>query len=377
MDFDLSPEQEELRSTARAYLQRTYPPDRVRRMGENRRLYDESDWKALAELGWTALGIPEAYGGFGTLLDLVVVLEEAGRVNLPGPLLSTMGMAVPIILEAGGEAQKRDLLGAIAAGRARATAAISERTGRWDATGIAQVTAEPAGAGWRLSGTKHYVTDAAVADHIVVAARTRGEGEDGITLFVVSGRPEGLEIRTTPTLDLTRDWFEVSFNGVEVDDGARLGPVDRGWPPLQRALHWATAALCAEMVGGAAEILERSVQYAKTRHQFGKPIGVYQAIAHRLANMLLEVENARSTTYYAAWAVEADAEDRALAASVAKACVSDAFRDAANGGIQVHGGIGFTWEHEAHLYLKRAKGSEKTLGDATYHRELIAQHLDL
>ena len=156
-----------------------------------------------------------------------------------------------------------------------------------------------------------------------------------------------------------------------------MGAVDQGWPPLKRTLEWGAAALCAEMVGGAQHVLDMSVDYAKTRHQFGKPIGVYQAVSHKLADMLLETESARSATYYAAWAIDADAPDRALAASMAKAYVSDAYRRAAGDGIQVHGGIGFTWEHDMHLYFKRAKASEVTLGDATYHRELVAQALDL
>jgi alkylation response protein AidB-like acyl-CoA dehydrogenase len=179
------------------------------------------------------------------------------------------------------------------------------------------------------------------------------------------------------TLDMTRRWYQVDFDGVVLPPDAVMGAPDKGWTPLRRALEWGEAALCAEMVGGAQHVLETSVDYAKTRHQFGKPIGIYQAISHKLADMLLETESARSATYYAAWAVDADAPDRSLAASIAKAYVSDAYRRAAGDGIQVHGGIGFTWEHDMHLYFKRAKSSEVTLGDATYHRELVAQALDL
>jgi alkylation response protein AidB-like acyl-CoA dehydrogenase len=221
------------------------------------------------------------------------------------------------------------------------------------------------------------VPDAGVADHLVVAARTGGAGEDGITLFLVSDRPSGMTVTPLEGLDLTRRWYEVRFEGVEVPEANVLGAVDRGWAPLARALEWATAGLCAEMVGGSQRVLDMSVEYAKTRHQFGKPIGIYQAVSHKLADMLLETESARSATYYAAWTVEADAPDRSLAVSMAKAYTSDAYRRATGNGIQVHGGIGFTWEHDLHLYFRRAKASEVLLGDATYHRELVARALDL
>jgi alkylation response protein AidB-like acyl-CoA dehydrogenase len=338
--------------------------------------YDESLWKKVAGLGWTALGIPEEYGGVGTFLDLVVVLEEAGRALMPGPFFATMGLAVPAIIEAGTEAQKKEALGAIAQGSARATLAFTEPSGRWDA-GSVTLTAKPSGGGWQLDGVKQFVPDAEAADYIVVAARTRGEGEDGISLFLVKGRPKGMTVTPLKTLDQTRRWNEVRFDGTKLDADSLMGAGDKAWPHLKRALEWATAALCAEMVGGTQKVLETSTEYAKTRHQFGKPIGIYQAVSHKLADMLVLSESGRSATYYAAWAVDADAPDRSLAASMAKAYVSDAYRKVAGDGIQVHGGIGFTWEHDMHLYFKRAKSSEVTLGDATYHRELVAQSLDL
>src|SRR5215467_7128298 len=329
MDFAFSEEQEMLRTSAREFLAKQCPSSYVRRMMEEEDAWDPAFWARLAEMGWTGLGIPEEYGGVGTFLDLVVVLEEAGRALLPGPFFSTMGLAVPALLEAGGEAHKKEVLTAIA------------------------------------------------ADHMIVAARTRSEGEDGVTLFLVSGRPSGMTVKPLKTLDMTRRWYEVRFDGVVLPASAVVGAVDQGWAPLRRALDWAAAGLCAEMVGGAQHVLDTSVEYAKTRQQFGKPIGIYQAVSHKLADMLLETESARSATYYAAWAVDADAPDRTLAASMAKAYTSDAYRRAAGNGIQVHGGIGFTWEHDMHLYFKRAKAFEVTLGDARYHRELVAQALDL
>ena len=365
-----------LRRSAREFLAKECSPKVVRRLMESDNGYDAPLWKKVSDLGWTALGIPEPYGGVGTFLDLVVVLEEAGRALLPGPFFSTMGLAVPVILEAGTEAQKREALSAIATGSARATLAFTEPSGRWDASSIA-LSAKQQGGGWRLDGVKLFVPDAEVADYTVVVARSRGEGESGITLFLVKGRPQGMTVKPLETLDMTRRWSEVRFDGAQLEASAVMGEPDKGWPALKRGLEWATAALCAEMVGGVQKVLETSTEYAKTRHQFGKPIGIYQAVSHKLADMLVLSESGRSATYYAAWAVDADAPDRSLASSMAKAYVSDAYRKVAGDGIQVHGGIGFTWEHDMHLYFKRAKSSEVTLGDATYHRELVAQALDL
>jgi alkylation response protein AidB-like acyl-CoA dehydrogenase len=376
MDFAFSEEQEMLRTQARDFLSKQVTSKKVRQLTETDDGYDQDLWRRLAELGWTGLGIPEEYGGVGTFLDLVVVLEEAGRALLPGPFFTTMGLGVPALLEAGTEAQKKDVLAKVANGEARVTLAMTEPSGRWDSAGV-ELRAERAGGGWRLNGTKLFVPDAAVADYTVVVARTRGGDEEGITLFLVAGRPDGLKVEPLKTMDMTRRWYQLQFDGVELPDDAVMGSADQGWPALKRALEWGAAALCAEMVGGSQWVLDTSVEYAKTRQQFGKPIGIYQAVSHKLADMLLEVESARSATYYAAWTVDADAPDRALATSMAKAYASDAYRKAAGNGIQVHGGIGFTWEHDMHLYFKRAKSSEVTLGDATYHRELVAQALDL
>jgi alkylation response protein AidB-like acyl-CoA dehydrogenase len=376
MDFAFSEEQEMLRSSTRDFLAKECSSKVVRKLMEAPSAYDEGLWRKIADLGWTALGIPEQYGGVGTFLDLVVVLEEAGRALMPGPFFATMGLAVPALIEAGTEAQKKEVLGAIAQGSARATLALTEPSGRWDA-GAVTLTAKPSAGGWQLDGVKLFVPDAEAADYMVVAARTRGEGEDGISLFLIKGKPAGMTVTSLKTLDMTRRWSEVRFDGVKLPADSLMGPADKAWPHLKRALEWATAALCAEMVGGTQKVLETSTEYAKTRHQFGKPIGIYQAVSHKLADMLVLSESGRSATYYAAWTVEADAVDRSLAASMAKAYVSDAYRKVAGDGIQVHGGIGFTWEHDMHLYFKRAKSSEVTLGDATYHRELVAQALDL
>lgn len=365
-----------LRRSARDFLAKESSSKVVRKLMESPDAFDGSLWNKLAELGWTALGIPEEFGGVGGFLDLVVVLEEAGRALLPGPFFATMGLAVPALTEAGNELQKKEVLSAIAHGSARATLALTEESGRWDAESV-KLAAKPAGDGWQLDGVKHFVPDGAVADYTVVVARTRGEGEDGITLFLIKGKPKGMTVTSLKAMDMTRRWSEMRFDKVQLDASSVMGSPHSAWPQLKRALEWATAALCAEMIGGGQKVLETSTEYAKTRQQFGKPIGIYQAVSHKLADMLVQSESARSATYYAAWTVDADAPDRSLASSMAKAYVSDAYRKIAGDGIQVHGGIGFTWEHDLHLYLKRAKASEVTLGDATYHRELVAQALDL
>ena len=366
-----------LRRSARDFLAKECSSKVVRKLMEGPDAYDAALWKKIVELGWTALGIPEEYGGVGAFLDLVVVLEEAGRALLPGPFFATMGLAVPALIEAGTEAQKKDALNAIAQGTARATLAFTERSGRWDADGV-NLAAKSSGGGWQLNGTKLFVPDALGADYTVVVARTRGEGEDGITLFLVRGRPKGMTVTSLETLDMTRRWAEVRFESVELGAGCADGHRRQGLDTVETSPRLGYRRALRGDDGRRAEgPRDVSTEYAKTRHQFGKPIGIYQAVSHKLADMLVLSESGRSATYYAAWTVDADAPDRSLASSMAKAYVSDAYRKVAGDGIQVHGGIGFTWEHDMHLYFKRAKSSEVTLGDATYHRELVAQPLDL
>jgi alkylation response protein AidB-like acyl-CoA dehydrogenase len=259
-----------------------------------------------------------------------------------------------------------------------ATLAWTEPSARWDAAGVT-TTARPDGAGWVLSGTKLFVPDAHLADVLVVVART-SEGpraEDGVSLFLVPKDTAGLETKLLPTMDQTRKLCEVRLKDVTLGADALVGPKDGAWAPLSRVLDRATVALCAESCGGAQRVLDMTTDYAKIRIAFGKPIGSYQGVKHKAADMLVDVENAKSLTYYAAWAVDENVPEAPLAASMAKAYVSDAFRKTAGAGIQLHGGIGFTWEHDLHLYFKRAKSSEFTFGDASYHRERVAQLINL
>jgi len=378
MDFGFNQEQELLRNTARKFLENECTSEFVRaRMAEPAGVTD-AFWTKLAEQGWTGLVYPEEYGGTGLgFVDLTVLMEEMGRAVMPGPFFSTL-LGGLTILEAGSAAQKKEWLTKIAAGEAKAALAFTEPNARWDAAAVA-VTAREAGGKYTLSGTKLFVLDAHVADVIVVVARTRESkrSEEGLSLFLVPKGTRGLSVKLLPTMDQTRKLCEVKLEDVVVGADALMGPRDGGWTPLARVLDRATVALCAEMCGGAQRVLDMTTEYAKIRIAFGKPIGSYQGVKHKAADMLVDVENAKSLTYYAAWAVDENVPEAALAASMAKAYTSDAFRKVAGAGIQLHGGIGFTWEHDLHLYFKRAKSSEFTFGDATYHRERVAQLINL
>jgi alkylation response protein AidB-like acyl-CoA dehydrogenase len=378
MDFGFSEEQEMLRQSARDFLQKEAPIGYARKMMEDERGYTDAVWKKMAELGWTGLILPEQYGGSGlTFVDLVVVLEEMGRVVLPGPFFSTVVVGGVALSEGGTDAQKAEYLPKLAAGDLQVTLAHLEPSGRWDADGIT-LEAKPSGGGATLSGTKLFVPDAHTADLLVVAARAPGStGTDGLTLYLVDAKAKGVTITPLKTMDQTRRLAEVKLDGVQVGADRVLGTPGQGWALLDRIVDRGKVGLCAEMCGGAQRVLEMSVEYAKVREQFGKPIGSFQAIQHKCANMLVEVESSKSVTYYAAWAVANDVAEAPLAAAMAKSYCSDAYRHVSGEGIQIHGGIGFTWEHDMHLYFKRAKSSEVTFGDATWNRELVAQHINL
>ena len=378
MDFGFSEEQEMLRQAARDFLAKECAMPYVRKMMEDDRGYSDAFWRQMAELGWMGLVLPEAYGGSGLgFVDLVVVLEEMGRVVAPGPFFSTVVLGAGALLEGGSAAQKEALLPGIAAGKTIATIAQLEPSGRWDADGIT-LAAEPHGGGYRLTGTKLFVPDGLSADLLVVAARAPGStGSSGIGLFLVDGSAKGVRRSLLQTMDQTRKLAEVTFEQVAVPADRVLGDPGGGWALLERIADRGKVGLCAEMCGGAQRVLEMSVDYAKVREQFGRPIGSFQAIQHKCANMLVEVESSKSITYYAGWAVANDVPEARLAAAMAKAYCSDAYRHTAGEGIQIHGGIGFTWEHDMHIYFKRAKSAEVTFGDATWNRELVAQLIDL
>jgi len=378
MDFGFSEEQEMLRKSARDFLAAESPMTYVRRMMEDDRGFTDAQWKQMAELGWMGLILPEQYGGAGgDFVDMVVVLEEMGRAVLPGPFFATVVLGGVALLEGGSDGQKASFLPKIAAGDLRVTLAQLEPNARWDAEGI-ELQARKDGSGYRLAGTKLFVPDAHTADVIIVAGREPGsKGAEGVTLFLVDAGASGVKATLLKTMDQTRKLCEVVLEDVRVPADRVLGQPGAGWKLLDRVVDRGKVGLCAEMCGGAQKVLEMSVEYAKVREQFGRPIGSFQAIQHKCANMLVEVESSKSATYYAAWAVANDVAEAPLAAAMAKAYTSDAYRHTAGEGIQIHGGIGFTWEHDMHIYFKRAKSSEVTFGDATWNREIVAQLIGL
>src|SRR5438105_10460 len=353
MEFDLDDEQRALRDEARRFLEREAGIAYARAMMEDERGFTDDVWRKMASLGWTALPFPEEQGGLGQgFVALAILLSEMGRVVLPGPFFSTVVLAGSAIAEAGTEAQRKEVLPAICEGELLATLA---------APAVEAAVAVEA-RGDRLYGNAGFVPDGHVADRIVAAARE----PDGVGLFLTRGR-DGVEATPISSMDQTRKVADVRFDGAPAE---RLG--DGGWPAVQRALDSAGVGLAAEMLGGAERVLELSVEYAKQRVQFDRPIGSFQAVKHRAADMLLEVESLRSAVYYAAWALERDHPDASLAASMAKAYASDAYRKVAASGIQIHGGVGVTWEADLHLYFKRAKPSEVAFGDASWHPARMA-----
>ena len=377
MNFGFNEEQEMLRSTARKFLENECPSEVVRKLMDTPEGMTPALWGKLAEQGWLGLITPEAYDGMGLgLVDLVVLMEEMGRAVVPGPYFSTVLLGGLGILEAGTEAQKKEWLPKIAAGEKRVTLAWMEPSAQLGPEGVTLAAAEKGGR-FTLSGTKLFVPDAHTADAVVVAARTGKPGAEGISLFLVPKGAKGLAVTLLPTMDQTRKLCEVTLKDVAVGGDAVLGATGSGWKALSRVLDRATVALCAEMCGGAQKVLDMTVEYAKIRQAFGRPIGSFPGVKHKAADMLVDVENSKSITYYAAWAMDEGVAEGPLAASMAKAYVSDAYRKVSAAGIQLHGGIGFTWEHDLHLYFKRAKGSEFTFGDATYHRERVAQLVNL
>lgn len=368
MDFDLDKPQQLLQQSAREFFARECPLERVRELMATNTAFDEKLWQAMADQGWTGLLIPEEFGGLGLgLVELAVVAEEMGRACLPGPFLSTL-WAAALIERAGSEGQRAQYLEKIASGELKATVAFLEETADWNPAAVA-LHAEKNGKGYSLTGRKEFVTDAAVADLIIVVAR----GEEGLVLLPVAKGASGLTITATPGIDATRKLYALDFDHVVVAEIEALVFNSRPQEALEAATDVAMVALCAELTGGMHWTLDTAVEYAKTRLQFGKPIGVYQAVQHRCADMFLWMESSRSAAYYAAWAVSENDPAAKLAVAMAKAYCSDAGREVGNNGIQVHGGIGFTWEHNLHLYYKRAKGSEIMFGDASYHREKLAR----
>ena len=371
MNFAFTEEQEELRKTVRAFLDSKSPETAVRTQMETEQGFDKAVWEQMgSQMGLMGLHIPEEFGGMGfSYVELGVVLEEMGRALLCAPYFSTVVLAANALLQSGDDAAKKKYLPGIAAGETIATLASTEPSGKWDEAGIT-MTAKGSGSKFTLDGTKMFVIDGHTASLIIVAARTA----KGVSLFAVDGNAKGLTRTALSTMDQTRKQAKLEFKGVE---GELIGTEGKGWEVLSKVFDLAAVGLAAEQVGGAQKVLDMAVEYAKVRVQFGRPIGSFQAIKHKCADMLLEVESAKSAAYYGMWCASEMNEELASVASLSKAYCSEAYFHAAAENIQIHGGIGFTWEHPAHLYFKRAKSSELLFGDPAYHREQLAQRIGI
>jgi alkylation response protein AidB-like acyl-CoA dehydrogenase len=379
MNFGFTEEQEALRDATRKFLDDECPTTFVRKMMADDTAHATELWKKIAELGWLGIIIPEDFGGVGgSFLDLVAILEEAGKSLLPGPFFATALLGTTAILGGGSAEQKSALLPKIAEGKHIVTLALAEKSGRYDAAGVG-LSAAAKGNDFVLSGEKFFVPDAHVADQIIVAARTAqgSSPEDGITLFLIDAKAPGVTTTQLKTVDMTRRQCHIALQSVPVSRAQVLGEVGKGWSVLRRVLDQAMAGLCAETVGTGQKALDMAVSYAKERVQFGKPIGSFQAVKHKCVDMMVQVENARSLTYYAAWTVDENVAEAGQAVPMAKAYCSDMCKTVTSEAIQVHGGIGFTWEHDMHLFYRRGLASEAAFGSAPVHREIVAQTLNL
>ena len=375
MNLGVSAEQRELRDSVRRFLADRAPMSRVRELMETPDGTDRQVWQqAGAQLGLPGIAIPEAYGGAGfTFAEQAIVLEELGAALYGGPYLASAVLAATALLSASDEVARRELLPGIASGQTVATLAFTEDDGSWDPEAIRLAATRGEGSPdspWMLDGHKSFVLDGHTADLILVVAAAG----PGLSLFAVDPGAVGLDRRVLPTLDQTRKLARLEFDAVP---GRLIGAPGEAGGVLGRTLDVAAIALAAEQLGGAQRALDMAVGYAMTRHQFGRPIGSFQAIKHRCADLLLEVESLRSAVAYAAAAVAENSAEVPVVAALAKAYASDVYFHVAAENIQIHGGIGFTWEHDAHLYFKRAKSSELFLGDASYHREHLAERIGL
>jgi alkylation response protein AidB-like acyl-CoA dehydrogenase len=373
IDFGLSEDQEALQRAAREFLARECPPALVRETagtpdGIPRELYAK-----MAELGWTGLIVPEKDGGLGLgALDLALVLEELGRVVAPGPFLGTQLVTVAL-LRAGTAAQKKRWLPRLIAGEVSGALAYLEESDRHDPAGIT-LKARAARGGYRLDGGKLFVPGVPGADLLLVAARTQaGTGPRGVSLFLVEANAPGVRAKPLETIDLTRRGGEVELRGVTVEKTALLGQAGAGWPLLARLLDLGAVGIAADSLGGAARALELAVEYSKVREQFGRKIGSFQALKHMAAEVAAEVEPARSLVWYAAYTFDRRPAEAARAAAIAKARLGEVYSLAVNRSVQMHGGIGFTWEHDLHLWFKRARWNEVAYGDPAFHRERLAE----
>jgi len=377
MDLGLSEEQEMLKESARDFLQKECPKRLVRQLNESDEGYSSELWHKMAELGWMGLVFPEKYEGSGhSFLDLTVLLEEMGYNIVPGPFFSTVVLGGLTILAAGSEEQRTEFLPKIARGQMILSLALTEPAASYDAASV-KTTATVRDGGYVIKGTKLFVLNANIADYILCVARTKQarNSESGITLFLVDAKSPGVKCTLLRTLARDKQ-CEVVFDNVTVSEKSIVGKRDEGWPIVKGILQRATVAKCAEMVGGAQAALDMAVNYAKERVQFGRPIGSFQAIQHHCANMVADVTGSRLITYKAAWKVSQELPATADVA-IAKTWTSEAYGRVALLAHQIFGAIGFTMDHDIHLYYRQAKAGEISFGDADFQRAVVAQELGL
>ncbi len=375
MELEFTPEQDELRDSVRAVLARECPMSLVRKVVE-KGATAEALWAQMAALGWPALTIPEDHGGLGLgMVELAVVVEELGRVDAPGPFLATVTQFVPAVLETAGTEGRERFLSPVAAGECTGTLAIADDGGAADPAAVTTV-AEPDGDGFRLRGIKRSVLDPS-ADELAVIARLPGtSGDDGVGAFAVPGT--AVDVEPVEALDGSRPLGHVALEGIHVDGDRVLGAPGPGTAAaVRRALEVATAALAIETVGACQTIFDVTLDYAKQREQFGVPIGSFQAIKHKFADMLIALERARATAYFAALTIAEHDARREVAVSIAKAAAGDCAALLAKEGVQIHGGIGYTWEHDMHLWVRRVRTDALLLGTAANHRARIADLIGL
>jgi alkylation response protein AidB-like acyl-CoA dehydrogenase len=376
MDLGLDEQQEMLKNFARDFLEKECPESLVREMEEDEKGYSPNLWKGMAQQGWMGLVIPEKYGGTDmNLCELVVLLEEFGRALVPGPFISTVVLGGMPIMDAGTDAQKDQFLAKIASGDLIMTMALTEPSAKWTADGVT-LTAKKEGGDYVLNGTKLFVPDAHVSDYMIVVARTGGRGEDGITLLLVDSKSPGIKFEQLKTIAADKQ-SEVTFENVKVPAANLLGQEGKGWGIVEKTQKVATVAACAYLVGLSQMDFDTTLNYAKERVQFGRPIGSFQAIQHKLADAVIDVDGSRFITYKAAWSLQEGEPDADLMINMAKAWTSDASRRVVAHGQQIHGGIGFTKEYKIQLYFRRQKWMELMWGDADYHREKVAQALEV
>jgi alkylation response protein AidB-like acyl-CoA dehydrogenase len=369
MNFDFSDDQKQLRDQAHKFLSEKCPPKAVRTVLDGKAAYDKELWKGLAEMGFLGVAIPEEFGGAGAgHLELCVIAEEMGRALAPVPFSSTVYLAAEALLIAGSDAQKRKWLPKIASGEAIGTLALFEGTGNPSPKAI-KLSAD----GATLNGTKKPVADGAIADFAVVAARNGSSGrESDISLFVVDMKGGGVEVKELTNLDPTRGQAEVSFKNCKAEP---LGPSGEGWSILSQVLDRAAVLTAFEQVGGADRALEMGRDYALDRIAFGRPIGSFQAVKHILADMYVSATLARSNCYYGAWALSTNAGELPEAAAAARISATQAFQHCAKNNIQVHGGMGFTWEFDCHMYYRRANAVALGLGSLSYWEDALIDRM--